>query len=76
MFGRKKFKSLEDAIKDYVRKTPSVQQMLSEHGLSESNIAVTSLPSEYNSVSLGGDMYINGKACRTVGEYKIASKKF
>lgn len=45
----------------------------SQHGIVT---GMTDWPSSQNDVSLSGDIYVNGKCCRTVGEYKAACAKF
>lgn len=45
-----------------------------EEGYIEHNHNIAQWGPKFDKTPLGGDKYVNGKCCRTVGEYKAALK--
>jgi hypothetical protein len=51
---------------------PDIQEAINSSG----HATISSFSTEYDNTPLSGDRVVNGKHCRTVGEYKAACAKF
>lgn len=66
------YKRLRAALLKYLQANPVLVNTMAKHNIGLSQISVADLPSDFE---FEGDRYVNGKACKTVGEYKDACDK-
>ena len=63
---------LKNALLRYLDENPSLARVVSERNIPLEQISVANLPRNFK---FEGDRYINGKVCKTAGEYKDACDK-